>query len=209
MDDNDVDIDDKSGNDVDDDVDDEFDDDEDVNDDYPKYGEDTVGLVDRPFGGLAPTGWTRPMRVRLMAQVTERKHPFEKEASSAQGVRDADAQARNRSVSGGGGTDKEPQGKTGQGVSSADFFVNNKRQSKKEADRAHGDAVAAATQQGAGRAQGVKMAAGAIQRAKDLKDRARRSPTKAIREGAPADDGRTDPSDRSPNRGIAGADDGS
>ena len=52
------------------------------------------------------------------------------------------------------------------------------------------------------------MAAGAIQRARDLKDRARRSPTKAMREGAPADDGRTDPSDRSPNWGIARADDG-
>ena len=80
-----------------------------------------------------------------MAQVTERKRPFKKEASSAQGVRNADAQAQNRSASGGGGMDKKPRGKTGQGVSSADFFVANKCQSKKEANRAHGITVAAGT----------------------------------------------------------------
>ncbi len=86
-----------------------------------------MDLVDRPFGGLATTGGTRPTRVCLTARVTERKRPFEEEACSAQGVRDTDAQARNRSVSGGGGADIKPQGKTGQGVSSADFFVADKR----------------------------------------------------------------------------------
>ena len=67
MEDDDVDIDDKSGDDVDnvdDDVDDEFDDDEDVDDDNPKYGDDAAGLVDRPFGGWAPTGGTHPKRGR-------------------------------------------------------------------------------------------------------------------------------------------------
>jgi hypothetical protein len=188
MEDDDVDIDDKSGDDVDSDVDDNVDD-EFIDDDNPKYGDDAAGLVDRPFGGLAPTGGMRPTRVRPTAQATERKRPFEEKASSAQGVRGADARARNRLASGGGATDKKPQGKTGQSVSSANFFVTDKRQSEKEADRAHGVKVAAGTQQEAGRVHGVKMAAGAIQRARDLKDRARRSPTKAMREGAPTDDG--------------------
>ena len=209
MEDDDVDIEDKPADDGDDDVDDGFDDDGDVDDDYPKYGDDAAGLADRPFGGLAPAGGTRLTRGRQTTRTTERKRPFEKEASSAQGVGGAGAQARNRLASGGGGAEKNPHAKTGQGVSSADFFVAQNRQFKKEADRAHGNAVAAGAPQGAGRAHGVKMAAGAIQRAKDLRESARRSPTKAIRKGAPADGSLTDPSDRPPNRGVARADGGS
>jgi hypothetical protein len=139
--------DDKSGDDIDDDVDDGFDDDEDVDHDNPKYGDDAAGLVDRPFGGWAPTGGTHPTRGRPTSRATERKRPFKEEASRAQGVRGADARARNRSASGGGAAENKPQGKTGQGVSSANFFVADKRQSEKEADRAHGVTVVAGTRQ--------------------------------------------------------------
>jgi hypothetical protein len=177
MEDDDVDIDDKSGDDVNDDVDDGFADDEDVDDDSPKYGDDAAGLVDRPFGGWAPTGGTRPTRVRPTARATERKRPFEEEASRAQGIRGADARGRNRSASGGGAAENKPQGKTGQGVSAAEFFVADKRQSEKEADRAHGVKMAAGARQEAGRVHGVKMAAGAIQRSRDRRGHERQAPS--------------------------------
>ncbi len=170
---------------------DDADDNGDVDDDATKYSDDaaefvgaTAPGVDRPFGGMAPTGGMRPTRGRLTARTTERECPFKKEASSAQGVSGGYAHARDWLASGGVAAEEKPQGKTGQGVSSADFFVANKRQSEKEAGSAHG----------------VTMAAGARQQAKD---RARRSPTKrcgTVHPQTTAGPTRRDP----PERGLTG-----
>ena len=92
----------------------------------------------------APTGRTRAKRGRPTASRVARKNrPFKKEASSAQGVSGACAHARDRAASGGVAAENKTQGKTRQGVSSADFFVAHERQSKKEAGSAHGVAGAA------------------------------------------------------------------
>ena len=111
--------------DIDEDADDDNDGDDDVDANDAKYGEDAEGFAettapsfDRPVGGRAPIGGMRSTKGRS----TEGDRLFEKEARSAKGVSGAQAHSRDRSASGGAATAKTFQGKTGQGVSSADFF---------------------------------------------------------------------------------------
>jgi len=190
MDEDDVDIEDGSKDDVDDDVDDGFDDNFDVDAEIPKSGDDAAGLVDRPFGGsapsgrsgLAPSGGKRTMRDLPTARATTDKR------SLGQGSRGAHGVARTRSADGGGATEKKTQGKTGQGVSAAHFFSANKHQSEKEAWSAHG----------------VLAAAGARHRAKG---HPHRLPPKAMWDGASATAGRPNRA-RVPGMDLRGADEG-
>ena len=191
MDEDDVDIEDGSKDDVDDDVDDGFDDNFDVDAEIPKSGDDAAGLVDRPFGGsapsgrsgLAPSGGKRTTRDLPTARATTDKRPL------GQGSRGAHGVARTRSADGGGATEKKTQGKTGQGVSAAHFFSANKHQSEKEAWSAHG----------------VLAAAGACHPAKGHPHLS--PPQQAMRDGASATAGRPNRA-RVPGMDLRGADEG-